>query len=101
MGIWQDDSDPADRRAMALHRLMQMCPAAFRVSMRPLVEVALSKASDAEIASLLIDVQSLPALAESGDSEGITRLAKKYGASDDAVATYLPLFQSMDVGKGA
>ena len=94
MPIFTDDAPLDARREAAYQRLMAICPTPLRLIVEPMVKVAVSKASEAEIASLMIDVESLPRLAESGDSDGIIALARRYGASDEMVGMYLPLFES-------
>ena len=75
---------------MARQRLLAMCPAPFRVTMQPMVDMAIAHASDAELGALLIDIDQVKSLAETGDVSAIGQIAKKYGATDDMVATYLP-----------
>jgi hypothetical protein len=60
--------------------------------MQPFVEIAVSRASDDDIASLLADIDRVRTLAETGDVAGIGALAQKYGATDEQIATYLPTF---------
>lgn len=91
VGIFKDDSSPEDRRAAAIERLMFLCPSMYRVTMRPLVEMAMRNVSDDEVRALLVDIDLIPQLADSGDAEGITALARKYGATDAQVDAYLPL----------
>lgn len=90
MGVFRDDSTPADKRVAALGRLMTMCPGELRPVVQPMVEMAISRATDAEIAALLIDVELVQQSAESGNLGPIVSIAKKYGATDEQVATYLP-----------
>ena len=94
MPIFQDDAPLDARREAAYERLMAMCPAPLKLIVEPMVKVAVTKASEDEIRSLMIDVESLPALAESGDTDGIIALARRYGANDEMVGMYLPLFES-------
>lgn len=89
--IFADDAPLDARREAAYTRLMGMCPEPFRVMVRPMVRLAMERASDDEIAALLIDIDTLPGLAEAQDVDGITTLARRYGASDEMIATYLPL----------
>lgn len=93
MPIWEDDAPLDARREAAYKRLMDMCPSPIRLLVEPMVKVAVTKATDDEIRSLLVDVESLPTLAETGDSDGIISLARRYGATDDMVNLYLPLFE--------
>ena len=99
--IFQDDAPLDARREAAYHRLISMCPDGMRLLVQPMVKIAVTKATDSEIAALLIDVERLPQLAESGDVDGITNLARRYGASDEMVAMYLPLFNSYASEKSA
>jgi hypothetical protein len=92
--IWQDDAPFDARREAAYQRLMTMCPEPLRLIVQPMVKLAMEKASEEEISSLLIDIDSLPELAESGNYDGIIGLARRYGASDEMVGMYLPLFES-------
>jgi len=89
--IFRDDSTPADRREAARKRLTAMCPAPLRLTMQPLIDHAVSQASDAEISALMIDVDRVIASAESGDIGAIADIARRYGASDGDIATYLPM----------
>ena len=92
--IFPDDAPLDARREAAYKRLMAICPAGLSLLVEPMVKMAVTKASDDEIRSLMIDVESLPGLAESGDSDGIVALARRYGASDEMVSMYLPLFEA-------
>lgn len=94
MPIFPDDAPLDARREAAYARLMEMCPTPIRLLVEPMVKVAVTKATDDEIRSLMVDVESLPNLAASGDSDGIISLARRYGASDEMVGMYLPLFES-------
>jgi hypothetical protein len=99
MPIWEDDAPLDARREAAYERLMTMCPEPLRLIVQPMVKVAMEKASDAEISALLVDIDALPELAEQGDTSGIIDLARRYGASDEMVGMYLPLFESALSGK--
>lgn len=90
--VFRDDSSPADKRAAASKRLLALCPTPYRGIMQPFVELAFSRASDDEIAALLGDIDYVRILAEKGDVSGIADLARKYGATDEQVQTYLPAF---------
>lgn len=91
--IFTDDAPLDARREAAMQRLMFMCPIELRLIVKPMVRVAIERASEEDIAALMIDVDRLPELAQSGDYQGITELARRYGATDDMVAMYLPLFE--------
>lgn len=99
MPIWEDDAPMDARREAAYERLMTMCPEPLRLIVQPMVKIAVEKASDDEIRSLMIDVDSLPELAQAGDTNGIITLARRYGASDEMVGMYLPLFESATADK--
>jgi hypothetical protein len=89
-----DDAPLDARREAAYNRLLTMCPEPLRLIVQPMVKVAIEKATDDEIRSLMIDVDALPEMAESGNYAGIIDLARRYGASDEMVGMYLPLFES-------
>jgi hypothetical protein len=100
VGIFADDAPLDARREVAYKRLMTMCPEPLRLIVQPMIKVAVENASEDEIRSLMIDVDALPAMAESGDYPSIIALARRYGASDEMVSMYLPLFESA-TGKSA
>lgn len=91
--IFRDDSSGADKRAAVIERLMEMCPAPYRPMMRPVASIAIQNASDSDVEGLLIDIDRVRALANAGDMQGVALIAKRYGASEEAINTYLPLFQ--------
>lgn len=93
--IFPDDAPLDARRESARERLMGMCPEPMRLLVSPMVSLAVERASDEEIAALMVDIDTLPTLAESGDMQGIVNLARRYGATDEMVSMYLPLFESM------
>lgn len=95
MGIWQDDAPMSVRRKVALDRLMELCPSAMRMAFRPMVEMAIANAPDEHIMALSADVNLVKELAEKGDVEGIATVARKYGATDQQVNAYLPMFTSL------
>lgn len=101
MGVFRDDSTAADKRLAACGRLMALCPAELRPLVQPMIELALSRATDAEIAALLIDVELVQQSAEAGDLAPIVSIAKKYGATDEQVATYLPPWLGTSNGSAA
>lgn len=101
MPIFADDAPLDARREAAYDRLMTMCPAPFRIIAQPMLKVAIQKATDEEIAALMIDVERLPELAESGDYIGITNLARRYGATDEMVGMYLPLFEQLSAERAS
>lgn len=88
--IFRDDSTPVDKRKTAVTRLLAMCPASYRIIMQPFVETAVSNCSDAEIDALLVDARSVEAMANTGDWNGVTAIAKKYGATDALISQYVP-----------
>jgi len=88
--IWRDDAPADARREGALNRLMAMCPKEYRMIVEPYVKIALSRSSDDEIAALLLDVEHVQSSAESGDFSAILPIARKYGATDDQIAAFLP-----------
>jgi hypothetical protein len=92
--IFPDDAPMDARREAAYARLMTMCPEPFRLIAKPMVKVAIEKASDDEISALLIDMERIPELAEQGDMDAIVSIAKRYGATEEMAAQYLPLFDS-------
>ena len=94
MPVFSDDAPLDAKREAALRRLMEMCPAPFRVLAGPMVRVAIQNATEAEISALMIDVDTLPELAESGDMDGVVALARRYGATDEMVGMYMPLFEN-------
>jgi hypothetical protein len=93
MPIFPDDAPLDARREAAYERLLAMCPEPFRLVAKPMARVAIERASEAEIDALLIDIDRIPELAEAGDMNGIVSLAKRYGATDEMTAMYLPLFE--------
>jgi hypothetical protein len=95
MSIWQDDAPADARRETALNRLMELCPSAYRMAFRPMVEMAIAQAPDEHIIALSADVERVRTLAESGDFEGVSAIARKYGATDAQINAYLPMFASM------
>lgn len=99
MPIWADDAPLDARREAAYERLMTMCPEPLRLIVQPMVKVAMEKATDEEISALLVDIDALPELAASGNTTGIIDLARRYGASDEMVDMYAPLFESALQGK--
>jgi hypothetical protein len=99
--IFPDDAPLSARRDAAYRRLMAMCPEPIRLLVQPMVRVAIERASEDEIHSLMVDVDALPTLAESGNIKGITDLARRYGATDEMVNMYLPLFESYTGQKSA
>jgi hypothetical protein len=88
--IFRDDSSPADKRKSAVTRLLAMCPASYRLIMQPFVETAIGNCSDAEIDALLLDARTVESLANSGDWNGVVGIARKYGATDQLIAQYIP-----------
>lgn len=96
--IFPDDAPLDARQEAAYERLMQMCPEPLRIIVQPMVKVAIEKATEDELRSLMIDVEALPELAESGDYTAIIGLARRYGASDEMVGMYLPLFEQATSG---
>jgi hypothetical protein len=92
--IFQDDAPLDARQEAAYARLMTMCPEPLRLIVQPMVKVAIEKASEDELRSLMIDIDALPAMAESGNYDAIIGLARRYGANDEMVGLYLPLFES-------
>lgn len=93
-----DDAPLDARQEAAYQRLMTMCPEPLRLIVQPMVKVAIEKATEDELRSLMIDVEALPELAESGDYGAIIGLARRYGASDEMVGMYLPLFEQATAG---
>lgn len=94
MPIFADDAPLDARREAAYERLLAMCPEPFKLVAKPMVRLAIEKSSEAEIDALLIDIDSVPKMAEAGDMDGILALAKRYGATDEMARTYLPLFEA-------
>lgn len=88
--IFRDDSTAADKRAAAAARLTELCPAPMRMLAQPYIQSAVNNASDDEIAALLIDIDQVVSLAENGNLDAISAIARKYGASDAQIATFLP-----------
>jgi hypothetical protein len=92
MGIFADDSTPADKRATAVDEMMEMCPKSLRAMVRPMVVMAMQNATDEQIASLSSDLARVRACAGTDDFDGIVSIARKYGATDAMIDAYLPLF---------
>lgn len=92
MGIFRDDSTLDDKRSTAAARLLGMCPVGYRQIMRPYVAKALAKASEQELDALLGDVDSIYAMASTGNLAGVRALAQRYGASPEQVEALLPSF---------
>jgi|SRR5215471_1391144 len=90
--IFTDDSSPADKREAALNLMMDMCPSAYRVAFKPMVSLAISNATDEQVATLASDIRRVRALANDGDVAGIADIARRYGATDAMINQYLPLF---------
>jgi hypothetical protein len=67
-----------------------MCPSGYRLIMRPLVEEVIGRATNHEIAALLIDIEQVRELAKSGNSAGIGAIARRYGATQAQVDAFLP-----------
>lgn len=96
--IFADDSSPADKRAAAVGKLIDMCPKAYRVPMRPMIEQAIAGASDDMVASLAADIDRVKASAAANDFDAICDVAKRYGATDAMIGQYLPMFKAMAGG---
>jgi hypothetical protein len=96
--IFPDDAPLDARQEAAYARLMAMCPDPLRLIVQPMVKVAVEKATEAELRSLMIDVEALPELAQSGNIDAIIGLARRYGASDEMVGMYLPLLSQATDG---
>lgn len=96
--IFNDDSSSEDKRAAAVEKLMDMCPKPYRVPMRPLIESAIAGASDEMVASLAADIDRVKDSAAHNDFDAICDVAKRYGATDDMIGTYMPMFKAMAGG---
>jgi hypothetical protein len=94
MPIFADDAPLDARREAAYQRLLSICPAPLRMLAQPMVRVAIERSSEAEIAALMVDIDTIPEMAQSGDYTGIVGLARRYGATDEMVGMYLPLFEA-------
>jgi len=94
-GVWSDDAPSDARRESAINRMMELCPKAYRVAFRPMVAMAIGQASDEQISSLADDIDRVRALADAGDIGGVANIARKYGATDAQINTYLPMFAAM------
>lgn len=90
--IFRDDSSPADKRTAALGKLMEMCPQPYRITMRGLIETALAGASDDMVEGLLSDIDAVRESAAVGNFDNIATIARRYGATDETLQTYLPMF---------
>lgn len=87
-----------ERRKEAARKMLAICPRAFRLTMQPFVEHAMSNASDEQIESLLADVDTIRERAEAGDRDAIMQMARKYGASDQMIEMYLPMIVGAESG---
>lgn len=88
--IFADDSTLNDKRDAAFERLYAVCPAPMRVIARPMIQQAVNNATEEQLASLLLDLDKVIAMAESGNVGGIAEIARNYGATDAQIAQYLP-----------
>jgi hypothetical protein len=98
--IFADDSSAADKRTTALNEMMEMCPASMRPMVRPMLVMAMQNAPDEQIASLSSDLRRVRTCAADDDFNGIVAIARKYGATDEMINAYLPLFTGGSVGSG-
>src|SRR6516165_1730638 len=90
--LFADDSTADDKRTTALNDMMEMCPKAMRAMVRPMVVMAMQNATDEQIASLSGDLMRVRSCAAKDDFDGIVSIARKYGATDAMIDSYLPLF---------
>lgn len=92
--VFADDAPIDARREVALKAILDALPPAFRIPMRGQFETMVNAMNEQQLTQVISDIREGKEAAAAGDFERMIDLARHW-ASDEQIAAYMPMAQSM------